>query len=114
MSENSKTVKVGLGIPWLAVAIGGLSGWIATQTGEGLIVGCLCGIVIATATYVGLVPILGVFIYSWIAGALFTWVGMDFSILFWYGMIWAIIYTAITTFVGIIVITEGIAAILNR
>lgn len=113
MSKNSKTIKVGLGIPWLAVAIGGLSGWVATQTTEGLIIGCLCGIVIATATYIGLIPIVGVFIYSWIANALFNWIGMEFHVLYWYGMVWAIIYTVITTAIVIFLLLAGIGAILS-
>ena len=111
MSEDSEIVKVGLGIPWIAVAIGGLSGWISMQSSEGLIIGCLCGIVVATATYVGLIPIAGVFIYSWIINALFSWIGIDMPILYWYGMIWAIIYTCVTTFVVILLLAAGIGAI---
>jgi len=117
MSEDSesksKVIKVGLGIPWLAVAIGGISGWIALESTEGIIIGCLCGIVISAATYLGLIPIAGVFIYSWVAHGLFDWIETNMHFLFWYGMIWVVVYTAVTSFVLILLILAGIGSVLR-
>lgn len=101
---TDEKTKISLGLPWLAIAIGGLSGWIVGGTIEGLLVGCLLGIVVSVSTYLGFIPFVGPFVYHLVVNTLFGAVGMNLSILYWYGMIFAIIFTCITSFIVIIII----------
>lgn len=88
-----------VGLPWVSIAIGALSGWVATNTANGLAVGAFCGIIISVATYVGLLPGIGLILYDWIAKALFNWLGVNLPILYWFGFIFAVIYTVIVVIV---------------
>lgn len=103
--EKNYKVAAG-GLPWIAIIIGAICGWLATNTVEGLAIGVLCGIIISLATYLGLIPILGVVLYDIVVRALFTWAGMDIPILYWFGLIFAAIFTAFASFYLIKFIVE--------
>ena len=96
-----KNVKVGVSLPWLSIAIGALSGWVATNTANGLAVGAFCGIIISIVIYAGLLPGVGLILYDLMAKALFTWLDVNLPILYWYGFIFAAIYTVVVVIVVI-------------
>lgn len=96
---EKKLVYVGL--PWISIAVGALAGWAATNTANGLAVGAFCGIIISVVTYVGILPGIGLILYDWMAKALFNWLEMDLPILYWFGFIITVIYTAIIVFLVI-------------
>ena len=106
----SDEIKVGLGLPWFSIAIGIISGWIATGTTEGLIIGGAMGIVVAVASYLGWIPFVGWWVYSVIINILFDSIGFNMPILFWWGMIFAIIYCIIIS----VLVSIGVLAILSE
>lgn len=57
MSDDNAILKIGF--PWVAVAIGGLSAWIIFGTMESMFLGCLVGVIVSLASYLGFIPIGG-------------------------------------------------------
>lgn len=95
--DDGSRVTISLFLPWIAVAIGGISGWLAEPSMEGIVIGCLMGIIVSAITYFGMVPVVGMFIYHIFVSLAFGWMGMSFPVLYWYGMVISIIFTCITT-----------------
>ena len=102
--DGDNYVAVKLGLPWIAVAIGGLSAWLVLETTESIILGALMGIVVSLASYLGFIPIGGILIYHLVVNMLFTWMNLSLPLLYLYGLIWAIIYTIISTIILIILL----------
>ena len=107
MSEDDSRVVLKIGLPWIAVAIGGLSAWIIFGTMESILLGCLMGVIVSLASYSGFIPIGGVFIYHLLVNILFTWTGMQLPLLYLYGLIWSIIYTVIAIIVLIAIVLDS-------
>lgn len=102
LSDDDKKITIKFGLPWLSVVIGGLSGWVVMGSMEGMLVGVMMGVVVSITSYFGLIPIAGPFIYTFLVRAMFTWAEVELPLLFLYGLIWAIIYTALTIFLFVV------------
>ena len=113
IKEKNKTVKLTIGLPWVSVAIGVISGWIVMGTTEGLIVGGALGVVVAFACYLGLIPFVGWWVYGSVVNVLFQAIGHEMPILYWWGMLFAAIFCIITSFVAVIIILAGLAEFLT-
>ena len=95
MVEIKRETTIGIIFPWIAVAIGGINGWIEAGTIEGIAVGVLLGILVSLCIYLGLIPVLGVFLCHLAIHFLFDAVGLNLIFLYWFGIIVAAIYTLI-------------------
>ena len=111
--KEKKEIKISLGLPWVSLAIGVISGWLAIGGTEGILIGAALGIVVALVSYLGLVPFVGWWIYSIVINMVFNAIGYDMPILFWWGMVCAIIVCIITSFIAIVIIIFGIGEILE-
>lgn len=99
--EDSR-IKISVGLPWLSVAIGIVSGWLVIGGVEGMILGFGLGIIISFASYLGAIPFVGWWVYGWVANYIFGEIGHSMPLLFWWGMICAVIFCIITSiFAGI-------------
>lgn len=109
MSDNdSGGLVIKFGLPWVAVVIGGLSGWVAMESMEGMLIGVMMGVVVSITSYFGLIPIAGPFIYTFIVRAMFDWAGVELPILFFYGLVFSILYTALAVFVLVILFVRAV------
>lgn len=108
-SDNDNGFVIKFGLPWIAVVIGGLSGWVSIGSLEGILVGAMMGVVVSITSYFGLIPVAGPFIYTFIVRAMFDWAGLELPILFFYGFVWSIIYTALAVFVLVILFVSAVS-----
>ena len=108
LSEDDSNLTIKFGLPWIAVVIGGLSGWVSMGSMEGMLVGVMMGVVVSVTSYFGLIPIAGPFIYTFIVRAMFIWADVELPFLFLYGLIWSVIYTALTVFVLVLLLVHAV------
>lgn len=106
--DDDGGLVIKFGLPWIAVVIGGLSGWVAMGSMEGMLIGAMMGVVVSVTSYFGLIPVAGPFIYTFIVRTMFDWAGMELPILFFYGLVWSIIYTALAVFVLVILFVRAV------
>ena len=106
MSEVRSRLIGLLFLPWLAFAIGGLSGWVSTSSMEGIITGCLIGALVSAISYFGFVPIVGVLFYQMFTKLIFNWVGVHYNALYIYGLVMSIIFTFTAIIIAIIMIYD--------
>jgi hypothetical protein len=96
MSDKSSKSSTSLGTTLLFAAIGGINGWIITNTAMGFVLGVCLGIIVEVTCLVGILPILGVVLYHFFVNALFDYLGMNLGLLYWVGMITTAIITVIS------------------
>lgn len=95
MSEKEKRKSLYFGLPFIAIAIGMINGYISTGTTEGILIGIALGILLTIVAVLGIIPVGGVILYHFIALAVISVVNIDFTLLYWYCLIEAILYTII-------------------
>ena len=96
MEKETKIDNKTWGLPWIAIIIGCLCGYLSLGNIEGIFIGGIIGVIISLVTYVGIIPILGVYLYILISSAIFELVPeIDFTFLYVYGLIISILYTVI-------------------
>ena len=79
----------------LGISIGALELYASTGNAMQLVVGGLLGIVTTLCSVVGFIPIAGVYLYQVLVDTMFKNLGVSMPILYCYGMILSIIWTAI-------------------
>ena len=86
-------------VPLLGTILGALNGWIAGRSLESIIVGAIVGSLTFFTSLLGFIPVAGVVIYHFVERKIFNVVKMDLCLVYWYGFILAVLWTAATVLI---------------
>jgi hypothetical protein len=118
MVDKKETAKKGttisISLTSILLLIGGLEGWLALNSIEGIGIGCIIGFFIGFVCLVGFIPIVGPnYIYPAMISWLFTYIGFEMPIVNFIGLLLAWVYTVIALVVIILFIVAILMAISN-
>ncbi len=110
--KAKKVARVAIPAPLLVcIAIGVVAGWAAIGGFQGIVVGAMLGILTPLVAVTGIVPFFGWWIYEALIDFVFTQVGYNMPLLWWFGAIIAGILCIITSAIILVLVGTALYAI---
>ena len=94
----------------LMMLLGGLQGYVITSTIEGTLIGVVVAIILYIFSCIGIIPVVGVFLYDWIAKSILSAVDVNLSWVYYVGLTISIV----ATIIGVLILGVFVVAIVSR